>query len=351
MITYNHGTNVSLDMVTQEYVAQTEKFEGEKLMPYDDAWTQRVRWDERDSERGMTAAHVMGTDPKMDVRPGSKVREFEPIPFKETDIIKENELLMSRQMGTLGNTVDIKDLVARIAKARVDKNRIRAEWTRWAAMRGSLEIAENGVLVNETFGVQTHDVAVPFATLATAAPLKEFNALKLKFRGTGASASGAVAYLNQTEMNKLLENQNDNDLRQFRNANFVGLPYSLDEMNKIMSARGLPTFVVYDDGFINDAGNFETFLKDGEIIVVGKRPVGQAIGKWLMTPTLHRVRNGQPAPGFFEIIQVNGHEATSGFTTIDIGKDKNPRIEVTGGVYGGPVLFYPRSIVKVKTTA
>src|SRR4051812_31088187 len=125
MITYKYPTNVALDIVTQEYVAQTEKMLGEQIMPFTDTATQRVQWDELDSERGMTAPHVMGTDPKIDVRPGSTLREFEPIAFKETDLVKENELLRARALGTLGGVVNISDLIARIAKARVDKNRIR----------------------------------------------------------------------------------------------------------------------------------------------------------------------------------------------------------------------------------
>lgn len=347
MITYKYPTNVALDMVTQEYIAQTAKFLGEQLMPFEDTNTQVVQWDELDSERGMTAPHTMGTDPKIDTRPGSTLREFEPIPFKETDLVKENELLKARAYGTLGGVVNITDAISRIAKSRVDKNRIRVEWTRWQALLGQLTILENGVRVNESFAVQTHDVAVPFSTVATAAPLKEFNAVMLKFRATGASAQGAEAYMNQATANNLLENQNENDLKGFQNANFVHLPYSMEEMNKIQTARGLPKLVVYDEGYIDEAGSFQNFIPNGKIIVVGKRPAGQAIGKWLMTPTLHRVKNGMPAPGMFEIIEVNGMPSTGSVTVNlqQLGQHKNPKIEVTGGVYGGPVLYYPRSIV------
>lgn len=348
-ITYTYPTNVALDMVTQEYVAQTEKMRGEELMPFEDTATQVVRWDELDTERGMTAPHTMGTDPKIDVRQGSRVREFEPIPFKETDLIKEDELLRARQFGSLGGVVNIGGLIGRIAKNRVDKNRLRVEWTRWQAFRGQLTMDENGVRINESFPVQQFTPIIPWSDRANAKILRDWNSLKTYYRGTGATAGGAIAVGNSTTISAILENANPNDLQGFRNENFRNTNFDVTEMNKIFAARGLPTIEENDDGWIDSDGNFQTWLHDGELIIFGKRPVGQQIGKWLMTPTLHRQKNGMPAPGMFEIIEVNGFPS-GGSTTVSIGElgtHKNPKIEITGGIYGGPVLFYPRSIIRV----
>lgn len=349
-ITYKYPTNVALDMITQEYVAQTEKMRGEELMPFEDTMTQTVQWDELDSERGMTAAHVMGTDPKIDTRPGSKLREFEPIPFKETDLIKENELLRARQFGTLGGVVDLNALCGRVAKARVDKNRIRAEWTRWQAFRGQLTIVENGVRVNEIFPIQEYTPLIPFSDRDNAKILREWNVIKTMFRGTGASAGGAVAIGNTVTISAILENANPKDLQGFRNENFRNTSYDVTEVNKIFAARGLPILEENDEGYIDETGNFQTWLHDGELLIFGKRPAGQKLGKWLMTPTTHRTVNGQPAPGMFEIIEVNGMPSMgSAMVNIaQLGQHKNPKIEITGGLYGGPVLLYPRSIIKVK---
>lgn len=349
-IIYKYPTNVSLDMVTQEYVAQTDKLRGEQLMPFEDTATQVVQWDELDAERGMTAPHVMGTDPKIDTRPGSKLREFEPIPFKETDLVKENELLKARQFGTLGGVVDLNAQCGRIARARVDKNRLRAEWTRWQAFRGQLRIIENGVRVNETFPVQQYQPVIPWDDRANARILRDWNGMKIMYRGTGATAKGAVAIGNSVTISTMLENNNPNDLQGFRNENFKNTNFDLDEANKIFAARGLPTLEENDEGYIDEDGQFQTWLEDGELIIFGKRPAGQSLAKWLMTPTLHRQKNGQPAPGMFEIIEVNGMPS-NGSTTVNMGQlgmNKNPKIEITGGVYGGPVIFYPRSIIRAR---
>jgi hypothetical protein len=349
MITLTFPTNAELDMVVQDYVAQTENFIGASILPETTAMTQKVRWDERDRDRGMTNAHVMGTDPKVDIRFGSVTHEYTPIPFKETDLLKEDEILRSRELGTLAQTLDLSREIARISKNRLDKTRVRMEWMRWETLKGHVVINENGVHVDETFPVQTPSPLHDWDDLANATPLKDFNAWKLLFRGTGASARGAVAYMNQQTANWLLENTNANDLRGFRNSNFVDLPYSVEEINKIFTARGLPTISVYDEGYIDENNDFVNFLDDAEVVLVGKRPAGQTVGDWCSTPSLHRNVNGQAAPGYFSIVEVNGDpsDVVGAVSMNQLGQSKNPKIEITGGIYGGTRLIYPKSVLSI----
>ncbi len=336
-------------MVVQEYTAQTDNFIGAEILPETEAYTQKVRWDELDTDRGMTAPHEMGSDTRIDKRPGMKTREYTPIPFKESDVLHEGEILRSREMGTLGNVLNLDREVARITKARLDKTRIRMEWLRWQTLRGSISVNENGVVVSETFPIQSHDVSVDFDELATATPLKEYNAVKLKFRTTGASAMGAKAYMNSKTANWHLENQNAADLKGFQNSNFVNLSYSIEELNKVMAARGLPELVVYDEGYIDENGTFQLFIPDGEVIVVGKRPGGQKVGDWCSTPSMHRLKNGVWAPGYFSILKANNKPSVGSMTLslAELGADENPRLKITGGIYGGTRLIYPRSVVKM----
>jgi hypothetical protein len=337
-IIYRFPTNVSMTQTTQEYVIEREKLLGLKIMPFEEHMTSRVQWDELDSERGMTSPHNMGTDPKIGRRPGRKLHEYTPIPFKETDPITEDELLMARQAGTLGGVVDLHELVGRVQKARVDKTFLRAEWCVWRALRGRLQIDENGVHVDETFNIQTYDVEDDWDDFEAATPLRDDQAVALKFRGTGASAKGARAYLNQTTLNWRLGNRNSNDLAGLWPANLSSVLYDLEQMNKLQEKRGLPVYELYDEGYIDDDGDYQTFIEDGEVIVVGARPAGQKVGGFAMTPTLHNQRNGMPAPGFFSILEVNGrgNPGVVEVSSADLGAGKNPKIEITGGVYGGP---------------
>lgn len=347
---FRFPTNVAMDVTTQEYVVEREKLLGmQEVLPLTDMLTQKVQWDELDNDFGMTAPHQMGTDPRTDTRSGSRLREFEPIPFKETDVIREDELLRARQYGTLGGVVDLHELIGRVMKSRMDKTFLRAEWCIWEALRGELEVSENGVYVHELFPVQTYDSVVDWDARTTATPLRDDNAVKEMFEGTGASGEGAIAYLNTRTMNWRLENANPNDLQGFKGDNFRNVTFSVKDMNKIQEDRGLPIYKVYNGGYYDRNKVFQKFIRDGEVIVKGKRPEGQKVGGFGMTPTFHRLKNGMPAPGFFNFLEVNG-QPNRGATEVslaDLGAGKNPRIENTGGVYGGPFLKYARSIVKM----
>jgi hypothetical protein len=341
-------TNAELNEVVQAFQDDPSQHIGAGILPVNTSMAQKVRWDERDHDRGLTAPHVMGTDPKTDTRQGHKTYEYDPIPFKETDLLKESEILRARELGTLSNTLDLSAEVARIARNRYNKTMARIEKLRWDTLRGAVAIDENGVKVNETFAVQTHTPIVDWDDVDNAKPLADFNLLKLLFRKTGASAAGAKAYMNQTTANWLLENNNSDDMKGFQNSNFVHLPYSVDEANKVLAARGLPQLVVYDGGYVDESNDFNTFIRDGEVIVVGNRPAGQTVGDFMSTPTLHNTANGQPAPGYFSIIEVNGRpsELVGAVSMGEIGNAKNPKVEITGGIYGGTRLLYPKSVIK-----
>jgi len=346
-VTYTFPTNVELDIMTQEYVIEREKFIGDKILPFAEYGSQRVRWDEKDSERGMTAPHNMKSDPTIDDRPGSVTREYEPIPFKESDVIKEDELLRARELGTLGGGINLDRTVAQTVRSREDKTFIRAEWLRWKTLTGGFTISENGVFVSETFPVQHYYSVVGWNHPLTAIPLRDGNATKLMFRGTGASAKGAVEYMNQTTLNALLENGNQNDIAGFRSQNFTNVNFSLTQINTILTDRGLPTIEVYDEGWNNEDGDFETFIPDGISITIGKRPMGQVVGQFAQTPSFHRIKAGLPAPGIFTILEVNG-QGNRGSLTVDgelLGSVANPNIKITGGVYGGTFLWFPRSVI------
>ena len=136
--------------------------------------------------------------------------------------------------------------------------------------------------------------------------LAETEAASLKFRGTGATAAGAMEYVNRTTLNQILANTNQADIAAFRNANYVNLNYSVDELNKINDQRGLPVLKLYDEGYIDVFGTFQTFIPDGKAVIVGKRDGGMPMGNFMLTPSLHRQKAGVPAGGFFSLITVNG---------------------------------------------
>ncbi len=352
-LVYTFPTAVEADVMTQAYFVEREKFIGEEYLPFEEKTTSRVQWDDRDNARGMTAVHKMGTDPQTDAREGSRVKSYTPIPFKETDVIAEDELLQARELGTLNNTVNIDGLVAQTIRDREDKNFIRAEWARWEALRGLLDINEKGVRVRETFPVQVYDPLVEWDNHATATPLRDMAAASQLLIGTGSSAEGAVAITRSSTFTHLLENTNDADLRSLRSEAGGSANYDLEAVNKLLTKRKQPIFRLYDEGWNDgdaEVAEWNFFVHEGDIHIIGKRPKNQKVGAVAMTPTLHRIKNGQPAPGMFSIIEVNGQGAAGmmQFDLAQVGLHKNPKLEITGGFYGGPFLRYARSVIRMR---
>lgn len=343
-------TNREMDVTTQEYQRDSSTYLGMKLAPIEEKMSQNVEWDEMDNDFGMTGVHTMDTDPKVKSRPGSKRKSFSPIPHKETELVKESELLNARALGTFGGVVNIEDLVGDAFKRGMGQDDVRIEWEIWQMFLGRLTINEPGYYLDEIFPIQSYDPLVPWDTLATAKPMADTDAIGQMFAGTGASGRGAVIYGNHFSITKLFQNKNADDLAGQVNENFRKTTYGLEDANKILDARGYPTFAEYDEGYYDANKSFVRFIPNGKFVCLGKRPVGQKIARYITTPSLHRTKNGMPAPGRFSFITVNGQPnmgGTTGVSLAQLGAGANPSIGVVHGVYGGPTATYPRSIIKI----
>jgi Phage major capsid protein E len=349
-LTVTYPTNAEIDETIQAYVPQVDKFIGSGFMPIKPRKTNKVKWTEKNKMRGKTALHKRGNEPHIDDREGSVDREFKPIDFKETDVIGEQEILEKRQEGTWGEPLDLEDVVVETIRERADKTMIAVEETRWAAFRGHLSMSAKGVKVNETFPVQTHTPLVEFDDFANAKPLMVLDEIGDKFDATGASNEGAIHVMSRKTFRLFLQNNNDADLKKFAGSNFVDVMNGLAAFNKLLQDRNGSMVKLTDEGFIEDDENFIRFVKAGEIFTFGKRPMNQKIGEWQATISLHRQENGKPVGGYFSIMEVNGQPSVGSITTslAQLGAGKNPKFEITGGIYGGPTIKYPQSIVYTK---
>lgn len=343
-------TNREMDVTTQEYQRDASKLAGQKILPMKESMAQKVEWDELDNDTGMTRVHTMDADPKVSSRPGSKLKSYEPIPHKEAEVVKESELLKARAFGSLGGVMDIEQYVMEAFQRGMNKDDIRIEWETWQALQGQLLIEEDGYALTETFPIQEFTPDVEWDELENARPLADIDAAGQLFAGTGASAQGALMWANHFTLTQLFQNQNDADLKGFTNENFRRATYGLEDLNRILAARNYPTWFEYDEGYYHTKTDFRRFIPNGVVIIEGKRPQGQKAGDYCTTPTFHRTRNGQPAPGRFAFIQVNGQPSRTGNQAISLeqlGAHGNPSVAVIHGVYGGPRLKYPRSIIKI----
>ncbi len=345
-LTYTFPTNHELTEVAKDFVIQPSQFIGEKILPFNDVNTQRVEWDSEDDEAGMTAPHALDSDPKVVERPGSKLLGYEPLHFKESEMIKESELLKARQLGTLNGTINIDELVMRRLGVRMNKDRVRAEWIRWQSLLGGFSINENGVVANEAFDVQVFNPVVDWNDNANSTILGDLEAMSLMFEGVGATAQGAMIYMNRRTLNQVLANTNNSDLAAFRNANFRNTNYSIAEANELFEKRGIPQIALYDEGYKDKDGVYHHFIPTGKAVLVGQRTGSEKVGDFILTPSLHKESGGMPAPGFFALITVNGHASAGNVGVVSLGQKENPNVKITSGFYGGPRFKYAKSVIK-----
>lgn len=107
-----------------------------------------------------------------------------------------------------------------------------------------------------------------------------------------------------------------------------------DMVNEQFRAQGLPQMRVYDEGYVDDDGNFFPYIPDGYVVVVGVRPGNVPIGHYWLT------RN------------VVGCDVSTGFwqKLVDNCDREVPRkITMYDGHNGNPALEYPRAVVVLRT--
>jgi len=343
-------TNVELRPPIQNYVANVDNPLGLQILPVTNSFAQVIETEETEDAEGMTSPHVLGTDPKIDTRPGSKKFRYEPLRFKETDVLNEADILRAGKLGTFGTPVSLVEEIGKLAKKRAFKTKLRMEWTVWQALNGRLQMNEGGVKVDEQWaGVQSHSPLHNWTSFDTATPLDDLDMAGDKFDGTGASMEGAIIVANRQTWRLAMKNQNDDDLKALDKSMWANFKFMFGEFGKIIQDKCGAMIKSYDSGYkVN--GVFTKHVPYGEIRIIGKREDGESVGKWWSVPSLHNTDGaGNEEPGYFVLIEANGQPSTG--SVQGLGMHKNPKIEVTGGIYGGPNLDYENNVIKMKVIA
>lgn len=261
------------------------------------------------------------------------------------NISNEEDILNARQLGTFGQPVDLITQTTKLAKKRANKTLIRVEWTIWQALGGRLQMDENNVKVDEAFDVQEHEVLVDFDDLEDSSPLTEFDTAGDKFDGTGASMEGAIIAANRQTWRLVMANQNDKDLKALDKTMWGNFRFMFSELAKIVEGKCGAILKSYDNGYKKN-GVFHKFLEYGDVRIIGKRQMGEPVGNWWRTPSLHIMKGDKPQPGYFVVVEANGKPSTGSVT--EVGMSSNPKVEVTGGIYGGPNLDFEDNVIKMK---
>jgi hypothetical protein len=305
-----------------------------ELLPMVDADEDIIIWEQQDMYGGLQAVRGLDGAPSRVKSVGAKRYMSEPGVYGEFMSIDEAELTRRRARGDGTGRIDIEDLVMMKQDQLLSRRLDRIEYIGWQLLLyATFAIARNNIIMHtDKYTGQTYTASIAWSNAATATPLADFRAIQLLSRGKGTDFGAAArAIMNRTTANRLLANTNAADIGG-RKGEFGASLTSMEGVNRVQSAEGLPNLEIYDDGyFANDDGTgFTLWIPDNKVLVVGARPAGQRIGEYRMTANAN---NTDFAAGPYQKV-------------IDRGENSVPRtIEVHDGHNGGPVIYYPGSVL------
>lgn len=307
-----------------------------KLFPIVRRNTMNLRWGIKDNYGGLMKLRGMGGEPTSIPRIGENLYETRPGVYGEFGTIDEEEMTArAKGLEDLDVKVPVDDLVNDIQTHLLTRqvNRVRA--LLWGlAITGSYSVSlpQGGVGHTDSYSITTATVSPLWSSTTTATPLKNFRDLQPVY-GRGSSTNfgaGAQAMMNSVTANYLLSNTNAADLGGKRDAGGQTID-DLNGINKIFLGQNAPQVVIYDDGYINDAGTFTMFIPDGKVLIVGQRPGGETPGEFMM------VYNAiSKAPGEYSVVVDKSNQPV-----VKIA----PTIEVHAGFNGGPALTRPSQLI------
>jgi len=292
-----------------------------------------LQWEQKDNYTGLQQLRGLGGAPQRVNRVGAKRYMAEPGVYGEFVPLDELELTRRRELGTWGQPVDLTDLVTEQQDMLLGRRVDRIELIAWNCARGTFSVSgPNGIVHTDSYTIQTYSAGVAWATVATAAPIKDFRAVKLLARGHSVSfGRQATAYMNQTTFNYAMNNTNANDIGGKRVAPSVNI-LELDQINKVLFDNDLPQIEIYDDTYLDDAGTPQLYIPNSKVVVFGARPGGQPLGEYRMT---RNANNPNMGPGAY----------TKVIDTMD--REVPRRVEVHDGHNGGPVIFFGSGVVEM----
>jgi hypothetical protein len=331
--TYAYPTSAELTAIAQDFMGPMTK--GPDIdpifgyFPVRDVDHHLLEWEQKDNYRGLQMVRGLNGEPGRVASIGGKRYIMAPGVYGEFMPIAEDELTRRRPWGEWTGHVNITDLVTEKSEQLVTREVARIRKMLWDLVTtGTFSVVgpTGAILHTDSYTTQTAAAGVAWATVATAAPLKDFRAAALLSRGHSTSFGGrAVAYANQTTVNNLLGNTNAADIGGMRTLNG---PFALADVNRINLGNDVPRIEVMDDGYFDDAGTFQLFIPDGKVVIFGTRPGDQPIGEYRHT---RNANNPNMAPGPYDIVYE---------------REEPPKeIRVHRGQNGGPIIWWPSAII------
>jgi hypothetical protein len=330
-------TSTTLRTIAQQKIARLAQDRlGFQLVPMVDVNAANITWEQKDNYSGLQQARGMNGEPTRIIRIGASKFQMDPGVYGEFVVIDEKELTERRRFGDPMQPVNISDLVMEAQDHLLQRRLDRIELIIWTLLTtGTFSVADpNGYIQHtDTFPILTYSAVVPWGTVATATPLADARAIQILGRGQSASfGADARLIMNRTTYNKLIANTNAADLYGRRQSGLATIN-NLNDYNTLLTGDGLPNIQIYDETYENPKGTVNLFIPNDKVVVIGRRPAGQALAEYQMT---RNANNPNMAPGAYTKV-------------IDKGArdDEDPprNIRVHDGHNGGPAIFFPGAII------
>ena len=304
-----------------------------KILPVEEIEDDIIEWDQEDNYFGLQKPRGLNGQPGRVTKVGVDRWRVQPGYYGEQSDVDEQVLTRRRKFGTFGTAVDVSDLVM-VEQRKLLMRRLNAiEYIGWTLLTtGIFAVAnEDGSIVHtDQFSTQTFTAAISWLNLATATPLQDLRTIQLLHRGHSVRFDHtSTLYLNQTTVNALLNNTNNNDLGGKKNMYGATANLSLDELNKILLGNQLPLIEVMDDGYYDDNKVFQLYIANYTGCLIGKRTTGTPIGSYAMTVNAN---NPDMAPGAYTKVVDHGEKEVPRRITVHDGHNGGPKIPLPSGV-------------------
>lgn len=309
-----------------------QQFIASSLLPTEGYPIELVEWDIYGPVTGMTNPTTMGVDPVLVPFKKQETVLYKTAHWKDTLRFDESDFLRIRRMGTI-NQLAGQDAVYEGARMQDLRLETRLEYMRWGALSGTLNINENGINRSIDYRIPAGNkvtAATPWNDTANAKPIEDIQAWTEL--GLGVSNGRPTMYMNVYDVKFLSQNA---QIRELIKQNPVVLNLGRDTIQQVFPqlVGDLESIVVYRDGFLDAAsGHYTPFIPKGKVFLVFPPPRGQRLGAFKTTPSVHNGGFGNPQPGKFVVVE-------------DKSNSKNPIYDMTVGIYGLPVIYFPQCVV------
>lgn len=307
-----------------------------RYFPFDSTDSHLLEWTQEDNWGGMQQVRGLDGMPPRVAAVGEKSYISKPGVYGEHMPIDEMEMTIRAARGDRTRPVRIDDLIMKRQDQLLDRRLTRIEWLCWQLMiygRFIVFDVNNTILHKAAYAVQEYTAPIAWSNLDTAKPLQDLRNISLLSRGQStAFDSRASLLLNRVGANYMLSNNNPADLGGKLKSGLNPVT-SMNGLNTILTGEGLPNVEVYDDGYLDEVTLVNTtWIPDNIGVVAGVRSNNAPIGRFRFTLN----------------VQNPGSAATPYVRVLDHFDRRIPRlIEVHDGFNGGPVIFYPGSLVRV----